>query len=166
MFFSLLTNKIVLRFSQISVLRPLLFTLYTTPLSSLIHRHKLNHYLYAGNTQVFISLSTADIDLSFKQLGDCLSYISGWMINNKLRHNANKTNFIITCTSRQRSKLTHFFPTNIFNHSITPSDTVRNIGVTFNRNISLLLLPNSWPSPFSALYFSFSSQNYCWNTCY
>ena len=49
--------------------------------------------------------------------------ISGWMTNNKLRLNANKTYFIIIDTSRQRSKLTHFFPTNILSHSMTPSDT-------------------------------------------
>ena len=41
--------------------------------------------------------------------------------------------FIIIGTSRQLNKLTYryFYPTNILNHSITPSDTVRNLGVTF-----------------------------------
>ena len=115
---------------QGSVLGPV-FILYNTPLSSLIHSHKLDHHLYADDTQVYISLSTADTDLSLKQLGDCLSDISGWMTNNKLRLNANKTDFIIMGISRQRSKLTHFFPTNILSHSITPSDTVRNIYVIF-----------------------------------
>jgi len=51
--------------------------------------------------------------------------------------------FIIIGTFRQRTKFTHFFPTNIFSGSITPSDTVRNLGVTFDgdfnfrRHISL-----------------------------
>jgi len=62
--------------------------------------------------------------------------ISGWMTNNNLRINANKTDFIIIGTSRQRSKLTHFFPTNILSHSITPSDTVCNLGVTFDSNFN------------------------------
>ena len=44
--------------------------LYTTPLSSLIHGHKLDHHLYADDIQVYISLSTADTDLSLKQLGN------------------------------------------------------------------------------------------------
>jgi len=96
---------------QGSVLEPLLFTLYTTPLSSRIHSHELDIQLYADDTQVYTSLSTTDTDLSLKQLGDCLSDISGWVTNNKPRLNANKTDFIIIDTSRQRSKLTHFFPT-------------------------------------------------------
>jgi len=114
----------------------LLFTLYTTPLSSLIQSHKLDHDLYADDTQVYISFSTADTDISLKQLGDWLSDICGWMTNNKLRIKANKTDFIIIVTSRQCSKLSHFFPMNILSHSITPSDTVRNLGVTFDSDFN------------------------------
>jgi len=112
---------------QCSVFRPLLFTLYARPLSLLIHSNKLNYHLYADDSQVYLSLSTADTDFSLKQLSD----ISGWMRNNKRRLNANKTDFIIIGTSRQRSNPTHFFPTNILSHSITPSDAELNLGLTF-----------------------------------
>jgi len=53
-----------------------------------------------------------------------------------IRLYANKTDFFIG-TSRQRSKLTHFFPTNTLNHSITPPGTVRNLGVTFDSDFNL-----------------------------
>jgi len=82
---------------QGSILGPLLFTLYTTPQSSLIRSHKLDHHLYLDDTQVYISLSTADTDLSLKELVDCLGDISDWKTNIKLRLNANKTaNLIIS----------------------------------------------------------------------
>jgi len=70
--------------------------------------------------------------LSLTQLRYCLSDISGRMTNNRLRLNGNKTNFIIIGTSRQSSKITRSFPTPILNHIITPSDTVRNLVVTFD----------------------------------
>ena len=44
--------------SQSSVLEPLLFTLYTTPLiSSVISRHNICHHLYADDTQIILCLS-------------------------------------------------------------------------------------------------------------
>ena len=42
-------SSFALRCSSCSDIRPLLFTLYTTPLSSLIHTHKLDHHLYADD---------------------------------------------------------------------------------------------------------------------
>jgi len=90
------------------ILKQLLLTSFTTPLSYLIHSHKLDHHLYADDNQIYISLSTADTDRSLTQLGDCLSHISGWKTSNRLRLSADKTDFIIIGTSRQRSKLTSF----------------------------------------------------------
>jgi len=103
------------------VLALLRSTRYSTPVSSLIHSHKLDHHLpvYVDDTQVYISLSTADTDISLTQLTDCLSDISGWMTNNRLRLNADKTDFIIISTSRLSGKLTRFFPMPILKHSIT-----------------------------------------------
>jgi len=145
---------------QGSALGPLLFTLYTP--SSLIHSHKLDYHSHADDTQVYITLSTKDTDLSLKQPDDCLSVIYSRLTNNNLRLNAN-----IIGTSRKSSKRIRFFPTLILSHSITLSDTVRNVGVTFDSNfnfrkaccsdMSLLLLSYSWSSPFLVLYFSFQS---------
>ena len=109
---------------------------YTTPLNSLIHNHKLDHHLCTDDTQVYISLSTADTDISLRQLDDCLSDIFDRMANNRLRLNANKTYFIIIGTSRQSCKPTRFFPVNIVSHSITPPDAVRNLGIIFDNDFN------------------------------
>ena len=94
------------------------------------HSHTLDHHLYAEDTQIYKSLSTATTDRSLTQLGDCLSDISGWMSNSRLKLNADKPVLIIIGTFRKRSKLIYFFSIPSLNDCITPSHTVYNITVT------------------------------------
>ena len=65
-----------------SVLGPLLFTLYTTPLSSVISRHIICHHLYDDDTE--ISLSKTDPEMSLLLVQQCLQDVSDWMIASKL----------------------------------------------------------------------------------
>ena len=117
---------------QGSVLGPFLFCLYTTSISQMINTHDGSHHMYADDTQVYIELSQSDTHKSISSLSDCLTDISLWMKS----INSNKTEFIIIGTKQQRHKLSNHFPVKLLDNDISPSDSVRNLGVIFDSDFS------------------------------
>ena len=75
---------------QGSVLGPILFSLYTNPISSIIHSHSAIH-----NTQLYITLTPTNFSHSIQKLKNSLSDIQNFMSANKLKLNAEKTEFIL-----------------------------------------------------------------------
>ena len=111
---------------------PLLVTLYTTPLSLVINRHHLSHHLYADDTQIYISLSTSDASSSLQQIRTCIDDIFCWMTESRLKLNADKTEFLIIGTHRQRDKIKTLFPIPLLNQHVMPAVSTRNLGVIFD----------------------------------
>ena len=121
---------------QGSVLGPFLFCLYTTSISQMINTHNVSHHMYADDTQVYIELSQSDTHKSISSLSDCLTDISLWMKSSKLKLNYNKTEFIIIGTKQQGHELSNHFPVKLLDNDISPSDSVRNLGVIFDSDFS------------------------------
>ena len=68
-----LSDKVTLSYGgpQGSVLGPVLFTVYTTPLSGIISNFDINHHLYADDTQIYMSLSVSNAKESLEKLRHC-----------------------------------------------------------------------------------------------
>jgi hypothetical protein len=120
---------------QGSILGPLLFILYTTPLSIIISKSATNHHLYAADTQHYMSFSATEFCQNISHLENIISLVQKWMSSNFLSLNPSKTEFLILGLRQQLAKLNH--PTISLPNSVTlcPVKSARNLGVIFDSTL-------------------------------
>ena len=112
---------------QGSVLGPLLFTLYTTPLSSMISGHAIPHHPYADDSQLYVSFASGDSAAALNGLQSWWASVQSWMSTNKLKLNPDKTKFL-----NQSINQSNFYSANILNKARLSGATAKSV---FNSNI-------------------------------
>ena len=119
-----------------SVLGPVLYTMYTSPLGNLIKYHSIPYHMYTDDTQLYKSAKANQILSVLKDTTECFVSIKAWMTQNKLKLNDAKTDIIPCSTSTQINTpgVDHVI---IGNSAITFSNKANNLGVFIDNNLSI-----------------------------
>ena len=132
------------------VLWPILFVLYTTPLSDIIAKHSVNHQLFSDDTQLLKSAPLSEVTNLTKELNACTDDIKTWMTENQLKLNDDKTEALLFPFSSSLKPSTVRLPDSITlgSHNIPFSDSAGNLGFILDSKLSMKKhiiknLPNS-----------------------
>ena len=116
-----------------------MFTLYSSPLADIAHRHDVSIHMYADDTQLYLPFDPNSAEgelLARHRVEKCISEMKSWMLSNKLKLNDEKSELLILSPKQQIRR--------VMDESIKVGDTVvkavpaaRNLGAMFDNVLSM-----------------------------
>ena len=123
---------------QGSVLGPILFLLYCADIVNIAERCGVSVHSYADDTQLYVHCKATDCSVEARRLTTCIEQLNSWMISNRLKLNADKTQFLWCGSAQQRRKIS-VKELVVMGHRLTVSDNVTCLGVLIDADLSFAL---------------------------
>ena len=122
---------------QGSVLSPILFTMYPTPLKDIIQKHGISYHIYADDTQLYLTFRPGvDINNVCSQLEECICDLKRWMLCNKLKLNDEKTEVLLLGSPYFLKKVPSI-TLQIGDSLVRSTSCAKNLGVLFDSEMNM-----------------------------
>ena len=122
---------------QGSVLRPVLFVLYTTTLSDVIERHSIHHHSFADDMQLRNSAPPHHVSELVQSMQECIHDVKVWMSSNKLKLNDDKTEAMIVSSQRMSTSLPMPDSPTVGTSNAMFSQSVKTLGVMLGAHLTM-----------------------------
>ena len=121
---------------QGSVLEPVLFTLYSQPLSDVISCHSCDYHNYADDTEISDNAPPSDFTSTQSNFQSCISNTLSWTQSNKLKLNTEKNEMMLVGSSMHISSV-DCESADVGGSSIPFQTTVTYLGVHLDQTLSM-----------------------------
>ena len=121
---------------QGSVLGPIFFSLYTSPMCSFIVQHDLLFHQFADDITLFTGVSHPDPNLTLFKLSSCLSALNSWFSQSQLKLNPTKSEVMFVGSSRLLAKYNLPSVVTLDGTTLPISSKLKILGVTLDSNLN------------------------------
>ena len=107
--------------------------LISTSISVMSNHSCIQCHFYADDTQIYLLFSSELASSAFSTIESCIKDVFSWMIS-KLFVNPNKIEYLLFNPNNVNL---HVNISNLGSNTISPSDSVKNLGVIFQTDVSM-----------------------------
>ena len=138
---------------QGSVLGPILFGTYASPVGDNIKRHGVRYHQYADDTYLHIVMRTASTDAGLSVLADCTMDVKLWYLSNGLQLNADYYEVIFVGTGFHLQTSSAIKSVAVAGPFLSITDKMKTLGVvlnsrlTFKNHVSLVIQSCNYQLP-------------------
>ncbi len=122
---------------QGSVLGPILFTLYTSPLGRLLRQRSTSYHMYADDSNLYLIFHPDHLSSNIAEMELTAELVRSWMASSDLKMNDDKTEVMLITPKHIAKNIT--CPNLVVgDHEISPSSCVSNLGMTIDSQASMI----------------------------